>query len=43
MAFVSPDASQPSAFPEQRSYEYYTMFGDRASNWRNDITLRSLE
>ena len=41
--FVSPDASKPSAFPEPRSYEYYTMFGDRASNWRNEITLRSLE
>ena len=26
--FVSPDASKPSAFPEPRSYHYYTMFGD---------------
>ena len=49
--FVSPDASKPSAFPEPRSYHYYTMFGDkpdgmasqRASNWRNEISLRSLE
>jgi uncharacterized protein len=41
--FVAPDLSVPAAFPEPRSYEFYTKTGEAISSWRNEITVRSLD
>lgn len=41
--FVAPDPSVPAAFPESRSYEFYTKTGEAISSWRNEITIRSLD
>jgi uncharacterized protein len=41
--FVAPDPSVPAAFPEPRSYEFYTKTGEAISSWRNEITIRSLD
>jgi uncharacterized protein len=43
LQFVAPDLSVPAAFPEPRSYEFYTKTGEAISSWRNEITIRSLD
>ncbi|QBJ96823.1 alpha/beta hydrolase [Rhodococcus sp. ABRD24] len=43
MQTVSDDPQVPAAYPQRDSYEYMSTEGARCPEWRNEVTLRSLE
>jgi pimeloyl-ACP methyl ester carboxylesterase len=42
MPVVAP-AGEPAALPGDESWQWFQSYAERAPNWRNEITLRSLE
>jgi fermentation-respiration switch protein FrsA (DUF1100 family) len=43
IAITAPDASTPHAFPGPQIYKFFSAWGDKAPNWRNECTVMSLD